>query len=349
MILRFFIALALVLSLLPAPVLAASVENAGDAAETGKKPVKVLILPKFEVGAIDEGFPGEAYYYYRHYLEGSEAYEVPGGMEGSKLYYKDGVALYLLGMGKVNAALSTTAVLDDERFDFSGAYILSTGGSGVAAETSVMGDVAVVTAAVNYDFGHHADARDIADPEGITWFRDSDQDTTAVIRLDPDLTGKVYEMVRDVPLETTERTRNEMRKAFDGADWALRDPKVLRGTAMTSDSYWKGWHDHANAMKMAEAYSCTDPYTVTEMEDYAVARAVQRKGMMNRLIILRVGVNMDVFMSGATPESLWGAAEPSLSLATEDNTEAVDVFAIAMKNNFEVGRVIIGAVLNGEL
>ena len=52
---------------------------------------------------------------------------------GSRLYVKDGVALYMLGMGKVNAALSTRAVLSDERFDFSQACIISTGCAGSAA------------------------------------------------------------------------------------------------------------------------------------------------------------------------------------------------------------------------
>ena len=40
---------------------------------------------------------------------------------------RDGVALCVLGMGKVNAALTTMAVLSAGRFDYSQAYILSTG------------------------------------------------------------------------------------------------------------------------------------------------------------------------------------------------------------------------------
>ena len=51
----------------------------------------------------------------------------------------DGVAFCVLGMGKVNAALTTMAVLSDGRFDYSQAYILSTGCAGSTAETTVMG------------------------------------------------------------------------------------------------------------------------------------------------------------------------------------------------------------------
>ena len=310
-------------------------------------PVKVLILSKFEIGEMAGDFPGEAQYYYEEYLADAEAYDVPHGAPGTKLYYRDGVALCVLGMGKVNAALTTMAVLSDARFDYSQAYILSTGCAGSAAETTVMGDVFLITAAVDYDLGHHADGRDLADPEGNAWFHDADFDEAAVVILNQELTEKVYGLVKDTPVETTERTRNYMLHAFDGAEWAVRDPLVLIGTTVTADNYWKGPHGHANALLMVETYACPDPYVTTEMEDVAVARAAQRMGLLDRLIVIRCSVNMDVFMLGATPENLWGNAE-AMTLVNEDSVEAADIFAVAMKNNFDVGRVIIDSILSGE-
>ncbi len=310
-------------------------------------PVKVLILPKFEVGEMAGDFPGEAQYYYEAYLTDAIAYDVPYGAPGTKLYYKDGVALCVLGMGKVNAALTAMAVLSDERFDYSQAYILSTGCAGSVAETTVMGDVFLITAAVDYDLGHHADGRELADPEGITWFHDADFDDAAVVILNQELAGKAYALVKDTPVETTDRTRNFMLHAFDGAAWAVRDPLVLTGTTVTGDNYWKGPHGHANALLMAQTYGCPDPYVTTEMEDVAVARTAERMGLLDRLIVLRGSVNMDVFMLGDTPESLWGNAEAT-TLAAEDSVEAADIFAVSMKNNFDVGRVIIDSILAGE-
>ena len=269
-------------------------------------PVKVLILPKFEIGEMAGDFPGEARYYYEAYLAGAEVYDVPHGAPGAKLYYKDGVALCVLGMGKVNAALTTMAVLSDTRFDYSQAYILSTGCAGSATETTVMGDVFLITAAVDYDLGHHADGRDLADPEGISWFHDVDSDDAAVVILNQELAERAYALVKDVPVETTDRTRNDMFRAFGGAAWAVRDPLVLTGTTVTGDNYWKGSHGHANALRMVETYACPDPYVTTEMEDVAVAQAVRRMGLLNHLIVIRGSVNMDVFMLGATPEKLWG-------------------------------------------
>ena len=51
-------------------------------------------------------------------------------------------------------------------------------------------------------------------------------------------------------------------------------------------------------------------------------------------------------MLGATPENLWGNTE-AMTLADEDSEEAADIFALAMKNNFDVGG-IINSILSGE-
>lgn len=304
------------------------------------------MLPKFEVDNMAGDFPGEAQYYYEEYLNGAEVYDLTNDREGSCLYYKDGVALYVLGMGKVNAALGTQAVLSDSRFDFSEDYIISTGCAGSSVGTTVMGDVFIITAAVDFDLGHQADAREITDPDGTTWFHDTDYDNTAVVFLDPDLMDKVYSLVKGVPVRTTQKTRNFMKAAFDGAEWAVRDPQVLRGTTLSGDNYWKGLHDHENALLMTDTYKCPDPYALTEMEDVAVAKTAERMGLLDRMIIIRDSVNMDVFMLGTTPEVLWGDAKAQV-LTDEESVEAADIFETAMKNNFEVGKVIIDRILDG--
>ena len=308
--------------------------------------IKVLILPKFESGEMAGDFPGEAQYFYEAYCQGGQEYDIFGGFESNKLYVKDGVALYVTGMGKVNSALSVDAVLSDDRFDFSNAYVLSTGCAGSAAGSTVMGDVIIVTAAVDYDLGHHADSRDLSEGTETTWFHDEAYDSISSKILNPELMDKVFELTKDVKLETTEKTLNFMSVTFDNAEWATRQPKVLRGTTVTADNYWKGIHGHNNAVLMTETYNCPDPYAVTEMEDVGIATAVDRKGMLDRLIIVRDSVNMDLFMNGATPESLWTTKE---SIASEESVEAADIFATAMKNNFAVSSVIINAILDGSI
>lgn len=309
--------------------------------------IRVLILPKFTID-IESTIPDEATLYYETFCAGGEAYEIRGSYAGNRLYVRDGVALYATGVGKVNAAMSLHAVLTDPRFDCSDAYIISTGCAGSARDTTVMGDVFVVTAAVDGDLGYRADARDLADPNGNTWFREPKYDDTAVKILDPALMERVYTLVKDVPLQTTENTRKFMARAFDHAAWATRDPKVLRGTTVTSDTYWKGEYDHRNAHLMTETYGCPDPFAVSEMEDAALAIVLDRLGMLNRLIILRVSVNMDVFMNGATPEQLWSRSFFE-GLESDSNPEVLDIFGPAMQNNFRVGQELIWAILEKRL
>ena len=308
--------------------------------------LKVLILPKFEIGEMTGDAAGEAQLYYEAYLQGSTRYEVPGCT--TSLYVKDGVGLILTGMGKVNAASTLLCVLLDPRFDFSEAYVLSTGCAGSAAGYGVMGDVFVITATIDFDMGHHADARELTSRRTSTWFHDEIYDNAAFRLLDPALCSRVYALVQNTPLETTARTRAFMRESFGGAAWACRDPKVLRGTTVTSDNYWKGNYGHESALLMAKTYGAPDPYAVTEMEDHALAVVLDRCGMLNRLIILRDSVGADVFMNGDTPERLW-SPETIRFIADEDCTESADIFFIAQKNNFRVGQKIIDAILAGRL
>ena len=317
------------------------------AADDGAIPVKVLILPKFENGEMAGDFPGEAQYYYEEYLIGSDEYDIKGGTPGSKLYVKDGVALYVTGMGKINTAMSLNSILLDPRFDFSDCYFISTGCAGSATEYSVMGDVFVITAAIDYDLGHHADPREMENPDAPTWFHDASYDSSSYKLLDQDLMDSIYSLVKDVELETTEKTRAFMAAAFDNAEWATRDPEVLLGTTVTGDNYWKGYYDEANARLMAETYNAPDPYAMSEMEDAAIAVALDRLGMLDRYIVIRDSVNMDVFMNGTTPEYLWAGIEDSLS--SEESVEAADIFATAMENNFKVGRQVVDAILDGTL
>lgn len=311
-------------------------------------PIRVLLLPKFETGAMSGDFPGEAQLFYEAYCAGGAEYAIRGGFPGHKLYVKDGVALYVTGMGKVNAALSLQAVVMDGRFDFSRCLFLSVGCGGSAWGSTVMGDVIVATAAVDYDLGHHADIRDLEPDSETTWFHDDIFDSAAGRILDPALTERIYALVRDTALETTENTRRFLAKAAGGAQWALRQPKVCKGTTVSGDNYWKGQQGHRNAQLMAKVYGCPDPFAMSEMEDAALAVALDRLGWLHRYAAVRVSVNMDVFMNGMTARRLWGPDQRD-SIAAESSLESADIFVTAMENEFRVCRRIIDAALAGEL
>lgn len=295
-----------------------------------KQAIRVLLLPKFETGAMTGDFPGEAQHLYEDWCIGGQEYEIRGGFPSHKLYVRDGVALYVTGMGKVNAALSLQAVLLDSRFDFSDCYVISVGCAGSAWGRTVMGDVVVVTAALDYDLGHHADIRELPENTEVTWFHDPAFDSSACRFLNRNLTDRVYDLLKDTQPKTTAQTRTFMAHAFGCAPWAIREPQVIRGTTISGDNYWKGESGRRNAEEMVRVYGCPDPFALAEMEDVALAVALDRLGMLDRYIVIRSSVNMDCFMNGQTPHSLWKGGHV---IAAESSAESADIFPTAMENN----------------
>lgn len=310
-----------------------------------KEKIKVLILPKFEIGELSGDDAGEAQLLYENYMNGAQKYDVKGSAQ--PLYVNNGVALLVGGEGKTAVSTSLAATLSDARFDFSDAYIVSTGCCGSPVETTVMGDVFVITATADYDLGHRADIRDMENPQSdTTWFHDDEFDMTSSHVLNRALCDLVYELTKDIKIETTDFTREFLAKNFNSAEWTQRNPKVMKGTSITSDNYWKGYYDEKTAKIISQAYGCPDEYVSAEMEDNAVAQVAEQYGMLDRLIVTRVSVDMDVFTNGMTPEKLWENNTESLA---QDEDESADIFGVAMNNLYNVTSVIIDAALNGTL
>ena len=75
---------------------------------------------------------------------------------------------------------------------------------------------------------------------------------------------------------------------------------------------------------------------------------LQRFGLLDRLIILRVAVNMDVFPGDTTPEMLW-ASETDDHVASSGSLESVDIFETGMKTCFVTGKVLVDSIRKGDL
>jgi purine nucleoside permease len=199
---------------------------------------------------------------------------------------------------------------------------------------------------VDYDLGHHADSSELKDPEGPTWFHDDTLDDYAYMTLDRDLTDRIYELTKDIKLETTDQTRKAMKETFGDEEWADRGPKVIKGTDVTGDNFWKGEFGDRNAKFITETYGMPDPFAITDMEEIGMAVAASRLGMKDRYIAIRTGVNMDVFLKGETPENLWSTGQAIIS---NNSDETLDIFPVAMVNNYKVVSAVIKAIENGEL
>lgn len=318
--------------------------SCGANGDSGAKEISVLLLPHFETGEMMGDFPGEAQLFYEEYLADSESYELEGGYE---LFYGEdnGVAMCVTGSGKVNNAAALLTVLTDSRFDCSKAYLMGIGCAGGAVEYSTIGDVCLAAAVCDNDLGHTGDPRDLTEDKGSKWFHDSSYDDCSYKELNLELVEELYDLVKDTELQTTELSRGVMRDNFGDAEWAVRDPKVILGTCMSSDNFWKGTYDHDKAVDIAEYYGTKYPYAVTEMEDIALADIADRFGMLDRTVIIRCNVNTDVFMGDETPESLWGGIDNFNEKVEGENTETLDIFEPAMHNNFAVGSIIIDYLL----
>lgn len=321
--------------------------------ETEKIPVKVLIVPKFEIGDIDGDYPGEAQLFYEHYCAGCEEIAVPNTSPTSKFYFntENGVGLLLTGSGKMAAALSLMSLLSWNSYDFSDTKIVSVGCSGGSTGSCIYGDVVLVTTACDLELGHHTGKEELADPEnGLTWFPDEDSNNEYICKqLNKELYEKAYQLIKDCPLRTTEETKQVIEQNFPDEAWANRDPQVLRGTAITADSYWKGAEDHRNAVAVADHYECSDDYAVTEMEEVAVMNTAECFDLQNQVISLRVVVNLDTFLKDESPEQLWLDDSDYASSVVEDNSETLDIFEPGMENLFDTGKIVIDAILAGEL
>ena len=147
----------------------------------------------------------------------------------------------------------------------------------------------------------------------------------------------LYSLTKDIALDTTPRTQAFMA-AYSPA--LSRRPRVMKATFATSDNYWKGREFHEIAEMKVRHYGCPDPYRVAEMEEIAVASTLKRFGLSDGYMGLRVSVNLDDYMNGATPETMFGNSFES-NMTDENNLEGADIFDTAMHNLFRVGKTII--------
>ena len=334
-------------------LLAVSVLLYASAEKEEKQKIRVLIVPKFEIGAMSGDFPGEAQLFYERYCAGCGEIEMPNFPPTAHFYLNDenGVGILVTGSGKTAAGLSLMALLSSDRYDCSGACIVSVGCGGGSLSVCTPGDVVLVTAACDFDLGHHVDIREMENENDITpWFPDDSYSDYEFKTLNPDLCEKAYQMTKDVPLQSTELTRRLLEEAFrnmSSNEKVLRDPKHIKGTALSGDNYWKGVYGHFTADYIAEYYGSPDPYAVTEMEEIAVANTAECFGILDRVISFRVIVNLDVFIGDETPESTWGEYNGFNEKILGENDETFDIFESAMHNLFDTASVVIDAILDG--
>lgn len=317
-----------------------------------KTALKVIIVPKFEIDEMTGDFPGEAQLFYEKYCKDCEETEISNMPKTGRFYVNEenGVGILITGSGKTAAGLALMALLSSDSYDCSGAYIVSVGCSGGSSEYCTLGDVVLATAVCDYDIGHHVDAHEKENSENhVMWFPDDLLTDYEFELLNGELCENAFSLIKDIPLQTTEEAKTVMKENFPARAEADILPAVKKGTFITGDNYWKGIYGHETANFIANYYECPDPYAVSEMEDVAIANTAQCFDMLDRVIMLRVIVNLDTFFDGETPESTWGEYDSYGNRVKEDNDETLDIFEPAMHNLYDTGSIVVDSLLDGSL
>lgn len=247
--------------------------------------VKVLIVAQFqgEFDVIKPVFFDD---------DDCETYDVKG--LDSQLYLnKKGVAGFVGGMGKANAASSLMTVLTDVQFNFQAAKIVSLGCGGGPRDRVKIGDVIVPSHLIDLDFGHHLLDEDLGNGEPH-FVRFPSLDSSALIVLNDDLVKGVV---------------NSSVLHLDFKASSHKVP-VKVGTSVTSDNFWHGNFASSLADEVIQNYrdypvpalssAIIPDYLVSQMEDHAIAQVCQKLGLLDQLVILRGIVNFDSPKVGQT-------------------------------------------------
>lgn len=282
------------------------------------KNLDAVILIPFAEGQDYQIPDAEAKYFYEEHFKDADAYQITNEGIVGRMYVKDNIGMYILGQGKSNASISATSLLTDKRFNFDNTTFILFGCCGGASEISAIGDLYLISSVVDFDLGYHADFLEENNVSNNEWFNNSSYDDFAKINLDDFIVGKAWNIIKDKKLKNFPEAQKYISNAFNNEQWTKRDPKVMKGTSVTSDSYWKGVIDHDSAVFKCNFYGCKDPYVSTQMEDNAIALSFKRHNMLDKLIMLRYAVNLDVFLPGQNTKSLW--TEDSQNSTNDQNS-----------------------------
>ncbi len=283
---------------------------------------RVLLLPAFVADPpLDERQPWLERYAF------TDAIDLDG-LESPLYLAESGVAMTLTGIGKSDAATTTTAILAHPQIDLSEALIISAGIAGGSPDRVALGSVGIADIVVDWDRKHRWDEADLTaaerdgPPLDLLAYRPHDY----VHYLEPPLVTWA-QRVGTVPLEDRPVVRRNQDRYPASVD---QGPTVAVGPTVCGDEFWHG-PSHAAAVNwLCRAYG-VDPFLTTQMEDAATATALERFDALDRYLSLRAVVNYDRPSPG---ESVYESFDGT--------TESVE---LGLENLGRVGGAIVARVL----
>jgi len=275
-------------------------------------PVKVVVVTTFEPGEDTGDVPGEFQYWVeREHLD--EKLEFPGGVRALRINKTHDVLGIVTGMTLANAGPSMMALGVDPRFDLTHAYFLVAGIAGIDPKVGSIGSAAWASFVIN-DVSRQIDSREMpqAWPYGIFVIGSHEPN---VLPAKP-MTSDLYELNAGLAhwafLETQairipdNEAMAKSREGWDGYPNAGKVPVVFEGDSFASDTYWHGKVMTGWAEDWVRLWTGgRGRFAMTNMEDSAIAEAMERLDRMHRvdyrrLMVLRVGSNYSMEKPGMT-------------------------------------------------
>lgn len=236
--------------------------------------VNVLVLPAFDDL---EGLPGEM-------APWRTAYDLDrtvriDGVTSPLRYTTGGLAVVPTGIGKTDAAATTTALCASNDLDLDDALVLSVGVAGGPPALPV-GSVVLADCIVDWDDKCRFDAGSDA-PLALNPYTDG----AGVFDLDDGVVESAQTVVEgvDMPADTPSDA---------AGDSDHTEPTVVTGTNLCGDELWHGRDLAEQVSWLVSAYD-RDPYLATEMEDAGTATALERFERLDQYLSVRGISNHD--------------------------------------------------------
>jgi purine nucleoside permease len=324
------------------------------AEDSGKLPVRVVVVTTFELGNDTGDTPGEFQAWVER-LPLPQTLPFPLGNHPLRYNAEKQVLGIVTGEGSLRAAASIMALGLDDRFDLSKAYWIVPAIAGIDPSYASVGSAAWAEWIIDRDLNFEIDAREI--PHGwstghIPLGRSTpfepptpDLDRPNAVNgyhLNPELVEWAYQLTRNVQLDDTPALKS-IRAGYARYPNAVKPPFVLKGDEVSASDWWLGERMNTLAQQWMAYWSGGKGRAVTTaMEDCGILTSLSslsraHRVQLERVLVLRTGSDYTVPASGQTVAQL---------LASEASEDAsLSAFMPALEAAYRVGSTVVNEIV----
>jgi purine nucleoside permease len=252
-------------------------------------------------------FDGEQEPFLRHQRWDRVFPAADGGFAPIHCRTADRVCVTMTGTTKSKSGPSTMALLRDPRLLLNRQSLFIVAGiAGIRSQVGTLGTAGLADWVVDVDLGTHFVDRRQAPPQGWLPFDAYDQ---AAYRLNAALVSQAYQATRLLILD--DDLTAEAERVHYGLLEVAEIPRVQRCDTAGSDGFWVGadWADKADHI-LRERITAVDPgyrgyRCSSEFEDPAIAGALKRLGLLDRLLVVRTASDFEDERPGTSPRALY--------------------------------------------